>query len=169
MADTTLFRLGQRRAAAEALGERAEAWRRDHDEAMEVRDLEDLIADAVALAADLNRLARVLHDRLGRNQVNEPLRVGEALRTVLDYAGRMCRLFLDDAAEAEGRGYTVAGADELKAAVARLDATGRWLCQAWPVVGELFDPAELEASLAEADAGQLRTHAEVWGQARPPA
>lgn len=60
VADTAIRRIDIRRCAAEELHGLVEQWRSDHDKAMAVRDLEDLIADAAGLATDTVQLARSL-------------------------------------------------------------------------------------------------------------
>lgn len=162
MTDTTLFRINVRLDAVRALEKQAEQWHLNHIEAMRMLDLEDMISDLAQSVEDASTVAHLLYARLGRNQVNEPLLVGDALRKLVEWLEVASRPIQKRTVELEARGYTVEGSAGLKAAIRQIGALAGWLESVWPPSDKLFDPAEMQKAVEEAEAGNLLTHEEVW-------
>ena len=166
MADTTIRRIDIRRCAAEELHGLVEQWRSDHDKAMAVRDLEDLIADATGLATDTVQLARSLVARFLRNEVRDPVLLGGAIRVLFAVVDRVCACLFEIVSTGLSDSYEIDGLTRLRTAWNGLAEATAWLKRVWPTIDELFDRDEMQEAVDAAERGELLTHEEVWRRLR---
>ncbi len=137
------------RGQARALREAAETWKIDHQAAMAVRDLEDLVAEGISMAESYSVWReRCLVDLYSR-RLPDVIPTGEALHDAgTDLSTGMATV--EDCIQlAESIGYQIDQAEAFRKARKRLDSLLVDLADAWPQ----FDLAEIQRNEAQIEAG----------------
>ncbi len=110
-----------------------EVWKSHHDEAMEARDLEEIVADVNELFSWLSDWQRESWKLLNDSSISKnAIQHGEALRYCYTKAFAIIDLIGACIASCKKAGYSVEGADELEVATKEVRRLYAHFGRAWP-------------------------------------
>ena len=121
---------GLSRAVKEAL----ETWKADHDEAMAVRDLEEVIRVCVDLDAYTRKFVRSAWEMGLSGEADDSEEIGRDILKGLEEEAETWQALSESAAECAARGYTVEGADRIPTTLAEVRALRNDFASRWPFV-----------------------------------
>jgi hypothetical protein len=119
------------RGRARTVEDAVEAWKDDHDAAMQARDTEDLVDISLEFTRFLLDWVQQSWERLFANNLRSIQETGLLLQRWLTRADELAKDVENCIRATKKQGYTVEGADEFAATVANLrrikqDFEGRW-------------------------------------------
>ena len=144
---------GQYRAVEEAL----ETWKVDHDEAMGVCDLEEVICVLLRLQPNVLKLVRVVWEKGSSGKIDDPQEIGQLMLTALNAAVKAWQLIEKSAAECAKAGYDVNGSEHSPSALATVTAARDDFAGRWP----LYRTEDAERGAKEIAAGKFVTGEEL--------
>jgi hypothetical protein len=144
---------GQYRAVEDAL----ETWKADHDEAMSVRDLEEVIRTCLGLNDSARRLVRSAWELGFAGKAQNPEEIGREVLPALKAGVVTWRSLAEGVEERAAQGYTVDSADRVPAALEEIRALAADFAARWPFVRK----QEVERGAREIAAGKFTTGEEL--------
>jgi hypothetical protein len=142
-------------------------WKRDHQEAMKVRDVEDLVRECLGAHDLLTDLYQEAWHLLLHNELTDVQAEGRFLELLLHRAERTWITIQERIHWAQGQGYSIDRSAELDQAIESGQRMSRTVSQRWPFI----DPQQIEQARAELTRGEFQTVEEILGelQAQNPA
>ena len=119
---------GQYRAVEDAL----DAWKADHDEAMSVRDLEEVVRTCLALNASARELVRSAWEIGYSGKALNSEEIGKDVLQVLKAGVVTWKSLAESVEERVAQGYAVESADGIPAALAEFQARAAEFAARWP-------------------------------------
>jgi hypothetical protein len=134
---------GRTRTIEDAL----EAWKRDYQEAEKVKDIEAIIAEWLQSFEILREWQEESWAALQGGEIENVLEVGRMLSRGYELGAYSFSQVNSGVKWAEGRGYTVDGAEDLRRSFRRLQGLAKELAEKWPSVNK----GKIEEALASLD------------------
>ena len=139
---------GQTRTIEDAV----ESWKAGHDDAMEVRDIEDLVAFCLSACQFMERWYKEAWELALAGRLKKVQSAGKMLRTALDRSVEALEEVRGCVKWAEKKEYTVDNAREVLAAADRVKRMRDDLNERWP----FLDKQQIEAARAELSRGDYQ-------------
>lgn len=121
---------GQYRAVEDAL----ETWKDDHDEAMSVRDLEEVIRTCLGLNASARDLVRAVWELGFSGKAHNSEEIGRDVLLVLKAGVVTWESLAKSVEERVAQGYAVEGADRAPPALAEIQSLAADFAARWPFI-----------------------------------
>jgi len=144
---------GQYRAVEDAL----ETWKADHDEAMSVCDLEEVIRTCLRLNASARDLVRSAWEFGYSGKALNSEEIGSCVLQVLKAGAVTWKSLAESVEERVAQGYTVEGADGIPAALAETRTLAADFAARWPFARQ----EDIEAGAREIAEGNFITGEEL--------
>lgn len=138
---------GQSRSVVEAV----EAWKQSHDEAMQVRDLEQVVRFSIFMGQAFLGVARASWESLFEGKLHPVVECGEHLLKGHEYMLEALRVAREVVEDAEKDGYDVEGSGEVAETITALEASLAKLRNKWP----RFNQESLARGLDQAERGEF--------------
>jgi hypothetical protein len=144
---------GQYRAVEEAL----ESWKVDHEEAMGVCDLEELIPFLASITPPVLELVGYFWDRGFSGAIGDPDAMGQVVLDALEAGVEAWSAAQGGVRECTAAGYVVEGTDKIPAALAEITAARDDFARRWPFSRK----EDVERGAREIAAGRFVTGEEI--------
>ena len=131
------------RGLADTIAAAVEPWKADHEKALRVRDIEDVVALCLHLHHHLHEWQRQAWEYAFSGEMRDPQTTGETLRSALEIGLQSCEMVRQAVGWANAKGYQVDQATDLHQAAEDLTKLQKDLLQRWP----FFDAAEIKREL----------------------
>jgi predicted transcriptional regulator len=142
-------------------------WKADPRDAMEVRDIEDVIHECLWMRDFLDNWSRQARKALFANQIRNIQEEGKRLKDAFEMAIGVCSEVRSCVQRAESKDHSVDGSAALEAAVKEIESLRERLVDSWPEL----DKDRIEESLRAYERGECVPVEEVIRelQGAPPA
>lgn len=144
---------GQYRAVEDAL----ESWKVDHEEAMGVCDLEEVIRVCLQVQSAVAEMVKLMWKKGFSGEIRDPEEVGQYVRKALDAGVLAWSAIREGAEECAAAGYDVEGANGIPAALAEVTAARDDFARRWP----FFRRGGMERGAKEIAEGRFITGEEL--------
>lgn len=129
---------------ADALTEATEDWKYDHNEAMAVRDIEDVLTNVRVLVGLMERVQESAFQDLQANKVTNVDDDGKSPNLLFQMAGRAIQLWYDVVTAYSNRGFEIEGKAQFQQDRSYLETLFERQVKRWPRT----NVAELDVSLS---------------------
>lgn len=134
-----------------------EAWKKDHDEAMAVFDIEDLIRECVGMKMFLTAWKKHVWRRFFDEKIQNVQETGRALLDALENASKVFPHVKEAIALAKQEGYEVENSSMLDEAEAALETLKLDHATRWPFV----DASQITLAREEIKSGKFRSTEDI--------
>lgn len=152
------------RALARAIQDEVDAWKLDHDDAMQAWDIQDLVAECIALRKYVGTWKDEAWQLLMANKLKHVQATGEVLKRQLSHVEYLINLVENCVKSAAARGWEFDKAQELRDAKTAVAAMGADFEKRWPFV----DAEQVKRSREDFDRGRYQPAEEILGELQGP-
>ena len=145
------------RARARAIQDEVDAWKLDHDDAMEAWDIQDLVAECIALRKYVGTWKDEAWQLLMANKLKHVQATGEILKRQIAHVESLINLVENCVKSAMARGWKFDKTDELKEAKATIAVMRADFEKRWPFI----DPEQVKRSREDFDRGKYQPAKEI--------
>lgn len=145
------------KAKTRGIEDAVEWWKPDHENAMSVREVEDLVSECLGAHKILVDWTKSCWDSLSAGQLANPESVAQELLEAMKSGSDKFRMVSNCIEEAERLGYTVDNSNAFESAEIAISQMHADLEKRWPFI----DTKVIEQSLRDYRAGQFRSAKEI--------